>query len=539
MKKQIIFLIFIIIAAFSGESFTAAAEIEPAASIVNIVVYPDSAMIKKQSVFSVKKGQNVIRISGITSNMTDASVQTSIQGGAGVKIADVKVEKTYLAETHQDKTEKLKNRLETLEELIKTRTNEITVLNSSTDYLKKVVPFPQNQKTTPSEVDAHVKFFARSLSENYEKIAKAESKLKKLEEEKKAVERELKDLSALAGESKSIVVSAFAPEDLRKITMVFSYLVSGAGWSPQYDLRADSGAHVVMDCFATLRQSTGEDWKGVQMEISTAKPFVYGAPPELVPWFVDIYQPRPRMLKSAASRELDNLQPMMAMEKKREAEPESGYELPQVKAETSSFSFALPGKVDVPSDNQPHKILIASADKDSKFNYYAVPKLSKYSYLRADIKNPFPFPLVEGPMSVFLDNRLVGTASLNKTILADEDMSLSLGVDEGIKVEKKLVRKFTEYSGAFTKETKVLFEYVIEIINGKDRDIALTVNDNVPVSRNEKIKVEIESPKKEEAKISEDGILTWDLKLAKGEKKSLHIKFSVEYPKNLRITGLE
>ena len=539
MKKQIIFLIFIIIAAFSGESFTAAAEIEPAASIVNIVVYPDSAMIKKQSVFSVKKGQNVIRISGITSNMTDASVQTSIQGGAGVKIADVKVEKTYLAETHQDKTEKLKNRLETLEELIKTRTNEITVLNSSTDYLKKVVPFPQTQKTTPSEVDAHVKFFARSLSENYEKIAKAESKLKKLEEEKKAVERELKDLSAIAGESKSIVVSAFAPEDLRKVTMVFSYLVSGAGWSPQYDLRADSAAHVAIDCFAAMRQSTGEDWKGVQMEISTAKPFVYGAPPELTPWFVDIYQPRPRMLKSAASRELDNLQPMMAMEKKREAEPESGYELPQVKAETSSFSFALQGKVDVPSDNQPHKILMASADKDSKWSYYAVPKLSKYSYLRADIKNPFPFPLIEGPLSVFLDNRLVGTASLNKTILADEDMSLSLGVDEGIKVEKKLVKKFTEYEGTFTKETKVHYEYVIDITNGKNRDIALTVNDNVPVSRNEKIKVEIESPKKEEAKISEDGILTWDLKLAKGEKKSLHIKFSVEYPKNLRITGLE
>lgn len=539
MKKRILFLLFIITAVFSGESFTAAAEIEPASSILNIVVYPDSAMIQKQSVFSVKKGQNIIRISGITSNMTDASVQTNIQGGASVKIADVKVEKTYLAETHQEKTEKLKSRLENLEGLIKAGTNEITVLNSSTDYLKKVVPFPQNQKTTPKEVDAHVKFFARSLSENYEKIAKTESKLKKLEEEKKAVERELKDLSALAGESKSIVVSAFARDDLRKVTMVYSYLVSGAGWSPQYDLRADSAAHVVMDCFATLRQSTGEDWKGVQMEISTAKPFVYGAPPELVPWFVDIYQPRPRMLKSAARRELDNLQPMMAMEKKKEAEPESGYEMPQIKAETSSFSFALPGKVDVPSDNQPHKILIASADKDSKLNYYAVPKLSKYSYLRADLKNPFPFPLIEGPMSVFLDSRLVGTASLNKTILADEDMNLSLGVDEGIKVEKKLLKKFTEYEGAFTKETKVHYEYVIDIINGKNRDITLKVNDSVPVSRNEKIKVEIESPKKEDAKISEDGIMTWDLKLAKGEKKSLNIKFSVGYPKDLRITGLE
>ncbi len=538
MIKRMMFSVFVLVV-FSGDVPAFSAEIEPVSSIQNIVVYPDSALIKKQSVFPVTKGQNIIRFSGITSNMVDASVQTGFRGGAGVRIADVKVEKTYLAETRREKTETLKIRLEHLEEAIKARTNEITVLNNSTDFLKKIVPFPQNRKTTPSEVDAHLKFFARSLSENYEKIAKAESKLKKLEEEKKAVERELNNLSSLAGESKSIVVSAFAQDDHRKVTMVFSYLVRRAGWSPQYDLRADSAAHVAINCLAVIHQFTGEDWTGINLEVSTAKPFVYGAPPELTPWYVDIYQPRPRMLKSALRNELDGFQPTMAMKEKRQAEPESGYEMPQVKAETSSFSFVLPGKVDVPSDNQPHKILIASAGKDSKWSYYAVPKLSKYSYLRADFKNPFPFPLIEGPMSVFLDNRLVGTASLNKTILADENMSLSLGVDEGIKVEKKPVKKFTEYAGAFTKETRVHYEYVIDITNGKNRDIALTVNDNVPVSRNEKIKVEIESPKKEAAKISEDGVITWDLKLAKGEKKSLKIDFTVEYPKNLRITGLE
>jgi uncharacterized protein (TIGR02231 family) len=538
MIKRILFSFFMVMV-FSADVPAWSAEIEPAASIQNIVVYPDSAMIRKQSVFSVVKGQNIIRIPGITPSLMDDSVQVSFPNGKGVRIADVKVEKTYLTETRQDKIEKLKSRLESLEEQIKARTNEITVLNSSSDFLKKVMPFPKNLKTTPSEVDAHVKFFTRSLAENYEKIARTESRLKKLEEEKKAVERELKDLSAVTGETKNIVVSAFARDDQKKITLILSYLVSAAGWSPQYDLRANSAAHVDMDCFATLRQYTGEDWKGVQMEISTAKPFVYGAPPELRPWHVDIFQPRPRMLKSAVRKDQADLQAMAPMEMKREAEAGSGYEMPEVKAETSSFSFALPARVDVPSDNQPHKILIASAGRDSKFNYYAVPKLSKYSYLRAELKNPFAFPILEGPMNVFLDDRLVGTLSLNKTLLADEDMNLSLGVDEGIKVEKKPVKKFTEYAGTFTKETKIHYEYVIDIVNGKNRDVTLMVNDSVPVSRNEKIKVEIESPKKEEAKISEEGILTWDLKLARSEKKSLKIKFYVEYPKDLRITGLE
>lgn len=538
MIRRIIFLVFMLVV-FSGETLTAVAEIEPTSSIQHIIVYPDSAMIKKQAVFPMKKGQNVIRISGITSNMVDASIQTSIKGSAGVKIADVKVEKTYLAKVSHEKTEKLKARLENLEELIKTNTNQIAVLNSSTDYLKKVVPFPQNQKITTAEVDAHVKFFTRSLSENYEKIAKAEGKLKKLWEEKKAVERELGKLSSLTDESKSIVISTFSQDDSRNIMMVFSYIVTRAGWFPQYDLRADSDANVAIDCFAIIKQSTGEDWKAVDMEISTAKPFVYGTAPALSPWFVDIYQPRPAMYKSARTKGFEDAETMLSRESKDITDSGKLYEQPQVKAETSSFSFMLPRKVNVPSDNQPHRIMIASVSKESKFNYYAVPELSKYSYLQADLKNPFLFPLMKGRMNIFLDNRLVGSTFLKKTMLPDEDITLSLGVDEGIKVEKKLVKKFTESAGAFAGKTRVIYEFAIDIFNGKSRKIALTVNDNIPVSRNEKIKVGFESPKKDEAKISDDGIITWDLKLASGEKKSLKVKFRVEYPKDLRITGLE
>jgi uncharacterized protein (TIGR02231 family) len=183
--------------------------------------------------------------------------------------------------------------------------------------------------------------------------------------------------------------------------------------------------------------------------------------------------------------------------------------------------------------------MIASVSKESKFNYYAVPKLSKYSYLQADLKNPFQFPLMKGRMNIFLDNRLVGSTYLKKTMLPGKDITLSLGVDEGITVEKKLIKKFTESAGAFIKETRVIYEFAIDIFNGKNREITITVNDNIPVSRNEKIKVEVEFPKKEEAKISSDGIITWDLKLAKNEKKSLKVKFRVTYPKDIKITGLE
>ena len=81
-------------------------------------------------------------------------------------------------------------------------------------------------------------------------------------------------------------------------------------------------------------------------------------------------------------------------------------------------------------------------------------------------------------------------------MLSDEEMSLSLGVDEGITIERKLQKKFTEYAGVFSKDTKVRYEFTLDIANGKGREIILDLMDQFPVSRNEKIKVETERPKR-------------------------------------------
>ncbi|MBA4349533.1 MAG: hypothetical protein C0415_06055 [Thermodesulfovibrio sp.] len=531
-------IIISLIFGFLGDAQASLREIEPASKIQNIIIYTDRAMIKKEAVFSVRKGENIVRIAGVTANLIDQSVQVGIKWKSAVKISDVKVEKTYLQKTAPDKIQKLQSKLDNLNDIIRATTNEILVITSSTDFLKKIIPFPQNQRVTTSDVGVHVKYLEKSLSANYERVAKIENKLKKLNEEKKAVENELRNLSSADENSKSIVIYLTSPDDNKEIALSFSYIVAGAGWFPQYDVRADSGiSKIELSCFANIKQSTGEDWKNVDIEISTAMPFVHGTPPELLAWYVDVYQPRPRVYKS--KKGFDEVLASKAMELKAEQAPEMPFEEPEIKAEATSFSFVLPRKVDIPSDNQPHRILIASSAKDVKLNYYAVPKLSRYAYLRASLQNPFSFPLLPGNMNIFLDGKLVSTSSVDRTILASEDIRLSLGVDEGIKLERKLQRKFTEYAGVFSKDTKISYEYTIDVTSSKNKEINIDLNDNFPVSRNEQIKVERESPKKEEAAISEDGIISWNLKLSAGEKKNLKVKFSIEHPKDLRITGLE
>jgi hypothetical protein len=62
------------------------------------------------------------------------------------------------------------------------------------------------------------------------------------------------------------------------------YLVGAANWSPQYRLRgtADSTS-VRLEYLAAVVQQTGETWPGVAVTLSTARPSLEAAPPDLLP----------------------------------------------------------------------------------------------------------------------------------------------------------------------------------------------------------------------------------------------------------------
>ena len=65
-------------------------------------------------------------------------------------------------------------------------------------------------------------------------------------------------------------------------TVRLNYLVNAAGWRPQYKLRAGGeGEAVRVEYLAAVNQGTGEDWTDVELALSTARPLLNAAPPEL------------------------------------------------------------------------------------------------------------------------------------------------------------------------------------------------------------------------------------------------------------------
>ena len=117
-----------------------------------------------------------------------------------------------------------------------------------------------------------------------------------------------------------------------------------------------------------------------------------------------------------------------------------------------------------------------------------------------------------------------------------------MGVDEGIKVEYRFVKKFDETGGIFVEKNKKIFEYLIKITNNKKTQEEIVVWDQLPISQNEKIKVKLIEPSYKEdteiLKINEHKYIEWFFEPKAGEEILIPFKYSVEYPIGTQIKGL-
>jgi hypothetical protein len=87
-------------------------------------------------------------------------------------------------------------------------------------------------------------------------------------------------------------------------TLRLRYDVGGARWTPKYEVRLDAERErVTVALSGMVSQSTGEDWEGARLVLSTAVPFAAPAPPALAAWRIgerERFIPTPRGVETAA-----------------------------------------------------------------------------------------------------------------------------------------------------------------------------------------------------------------------------------------------
>jgi uncharacterized protein (TIGR02231 family) len=214
----------------------------------------------------------------------------------------------------------------------------------------------------------------------------------------------------------------------------------------------------------------------------------------------------------------------------------------------TSATFKIAAATSVPSDNTPQKVSVTTTKLDAKLQYQATPAMQETAYLSAYVANTTDYPLLAGPANIFLDNAFVSTSAL-KTVMPAEKFELALGADEGVAIKRRVVNRFSETTGLTGKGRRVTYSFLITITNNKKTAERVVFKEALPLTRNEKIVVKLLSPAEKEvgtlekpgAEVTreEDNKLVWRLDLKPGEKREIPLKFSVEYPGDIQVTGLE
>jgi uncharacterized protein (TIGR02231 family) len=215
-------------------------------------------------------------------------------------------------------------------------------------------------------------------------------------------------------------------------------VVSNASWTPLYDLRATikpTKTSISLQYRATIVQSTAEDWKEVELTLSTASPQLGSAIPKLSPlWINPIYASRGiRMAKSkrvvlggggAAPGSAPAPPPMASLsayfDSSDGAVLERGTAFVQPDAlpveGTISTSYIIEGLSTIPSDtdltSQAHKVTVAVIDLTADLEWIAVPKEQPSAFLQAKVKNTSQYLFLPGRANIFLDDNFVAKSEI-------------------------------------------------------------------------------------------------------------------------------
>jgi uncharacterized protein (TIGR02231 family) len=198
-------------------------------------------------------------------------------------------------------------------------------------------------------------------------------------------------------------------------------------------------------------------------------------------------------------------------------------------------NFELQKPQDIPADGQDNVVTVDEQDVPAQYEYHAVPKLDPSVFLLAKITDYGRYNLLPGSASIFYQDTYIGQTYVNPQTVSDT-LLLSLGRDEQITIKRVQPKDFTERKKVFSNSVKESYMYEIALKNNKSVPVKIEILDQIPVSRQKEIVVELEE--KDGAVYNADfGKLRWDLEIPANQSKRVRFSYSIKYPKG-RAVGM-
>ena len=524
-----------------------AADLDAASAVDAVTVYPDGASVTRVVTLDLPAGDNSAILKDFPLTLDPSSLR--VEGEAGTKLTIGAIDTRPPRAAPPVNLPELDKRIEALKD---ERANLQGAIDAATARRKFAERFAE---ASPAGIGD--KGEARPIAEWRaafaavgEEVTLADTAIRDAERKQRELDRQIAQLEqdrAQKPSNKLEVRIDLATAAATRATLRVTYAVRNARWTPLYDARLDTGTKDRKPALELVRraeisQNTGEDWSNVALNVSTVRTARGGNAPDLNSLIVQYPIPRrpvPEPAAPAASfGAMDSAAPLARVGKAAKLfEAGERADEQQAVADVGGFQvmFKIPGRVSLGASEGAKSLRVSSVTLAPDLAIRAVPVRDPTAFLEASFKQNEDAPLLPGRVSIYRDGSFVGRGQMSAAG-KDETVRLGFGADDKIKIERTVVKRNEGSAGLIVTTSKTderAFKTTVR--NGHDFPIKIAIEDQLPVSENEEIQVEMLSattPPTATNLRDKRGVLEWAFDAKAGEVRDIAFAWRVRWPKD-------
>ncbi|MFH2035982.1 MAG: mucoidy inhibitor MuiA family protein [Candidatus Zixiibacteriota bacterium] len=531
------------------------------APIAEVTVYPDRAQIVRLARVELPAGDHTLIIENLPAKAFDETFRVSVSDTRGLTLLGF----NHRLERHVTSTLKEVADLEAkIDNITK---NDLALLKGRKDTFEEqknlINTLARSSGTSGtgdekaaldvSQWQTAFDFVGRSLAKINDSIRIVNNQIDEVNKQLVKLQDDLRAINSSRNKVTKTVEIDVVCEEACSFDLALKYVAADAYWSPIYDARFKNDSSIQMLCHANINQQTGEDWNEVKLIVSTARPSANLGPGKIMTWYLSAIEqyygrtssaPQPGVVAEMESN-------VYALEKK--AKGVADYEADaldeamanvgmaaMVGGDNFAVTFNPSGKKTIKSSEQAERFLVADWNLKGKVTYVCRPQNYQQVYRQAEIFNQKNAPIMPGEISVYAGSDFLGKTRFDNFIAPGEKFELAFGAENNIKVERTLVDINKEHNDGIFSGNSIKDERTVKITlknNGPDEK-KIQLEEALPISQDERIKVKFGKIVPEYSFQNEKGRTVWDITLKPGEEKIVTIPIKIEYPNNMTISGL-
>lgn len=523
--------------------------------IDQVKVFLQQAQIEKTVSFPLKQGNNEIILSGNSQYMQTQSLQfTSINDFI---ITDFTPFIQYVQPT-QPSEEKLSNekklKLKILRDSLEILSNQNSDSYTLTSILSrekqvldnmKIISQPQSIDSIPKIKDG-LSYYRDKMVEISKMLQKENAIVSKRSIRIKEINNQINII--LQGAENNfqprneyyIRLNIYSDKNIPMSKLSYTYNVGGVYWQPFYDVKftkPSEPASFVLK--AQLTQQTGEDWNDVKLIFSTEQPNNGRVLGNLYPYYL-----QPQQQHARTYRKQSNNVESLAAKVSGVSEDAAEYAVPMANAtkysEMTVSQLTMLGKEyevgmkhTIISDGKEKIIALETKTTKADYKHYTIPKIEKAAYISALMPQWEDLELMDANGKIYLENNYINDTYISSSNTEDT-LNLSIGQDKRVAVDRKVAKTKPEKTGLLSNTIETIVTITLSIKNNNQTPIDINVEDQIPLSNQENIKItagELSKAQYDE----KTGKLTWDFSLKALEQKTITFSYTVRQPKGVNI----